>query len=71
MNSVHFFLNFLDKTLRRISESKDDDKIRRISPSSSLSSAKSKQIGENYCCCSLCRLDHEARDSTSYAALSI
>lgn len=57
-------LNFLDKTLRRINESsKDDDKIRRIAPSSSShSSAKSKQIDENYCCCSLCGLNHEARD---------
>jgi hypothetical protein len=61
-NELYSFLNFLDKTLRRISESKDDDKIRRIAPSSSLSSAKSKQIGENYCCCSLCGLNHEARD---------
>src|SRR5215212_11452830 len=61
MNSVQF-LNFLDKTLRRISESKDDDKIRRIASSSSLPSAKSKQIGENYCCYSLCGLNHEARD---------
>ena len=59
-------LNFLDKTLRRISESsKDDDKIRRIVPSAaapSLSSAELKQIDKNYCCCSLCGLNHEARD---------
>jgi hypothetical protein len=60
-------LNFLEKILRRISESNDDDKIRRIAPSSStttsssLSSAQSKQIDENYCC-SLCGLNHEARD---------
>jgi Zn-finger in ubiquitin-hydrolases and other protein len=60
-------LNFLDKTLRRINElSKDDDKIRRIVPSAppspSLSSAGLKQIDKNYCCCSLCGLNHEARD---------
>ena len=56
-------LNFLEKILRRISESNDDEKIRRIAPSSSssLSSAESKQIDENYCC-SLCGLNHEARD---------
>ena len=36
-------LNFLDKTLRRINESsKDDDKIRRIAPSSSASHSSAK-----------------------------
>jgi hypothetical protein len=67
MNSTAL-LNILEKILRRISESNDDEKIRRIAPSSStttssssLPSAESKQIDENYCC-SLCGLNHEAKD---------
>jgi hypothetical protein len=48
--------------LRRITESNDDDdRIRRIVPLSSSSlKSSSKQI-EEYCC-SVCGLNHEARD---------